>query len=466
MIRIGLFSNDQTLPSLLSSALGKEFDVIQVSIKDENPRYPGKPRYEVILLDLDSLPDSLTFFQKMIASKIPVLILSSDGLRSTAIDLVRQGAYGYCRRPPSIRELKTMLVRAHEGSALRRELSDRQQSEETESRSPILGGSPQIQRVHELIRRVCNINASVLITGESGTGKELIASGIHNLGSRADQPFIAVSCGAIPENLIDTELFGYENDSFTGTTESSVGYLELAGEGTLFLDEIGELSPATQVKLLRVLQQREFSRQGSTEPIPLKARLIFATHQNLSDMVARGAFRQDLYYRMNVIRIDAPPLREHSDDIPQIAEHLLRKYSKSFRSPVIRIEDDAMSMLQAYSWPGNVRELENVIQQALIVANGESIHLEDLASNILEETLVHMDDDYHPGGSFERQLRDYKVKLATSALRESNGNKTLAARSLNISRAYLHRLLRIGEPDELINSEISAERESPEAGMA
>jgi len=316
------------------------------------------------------------------------------------------------------------------------------------------------------VARLKDTRTPVLVVGESGTGKELVASGIHDLGSRADQPFIAVSCGAIPENLIDTELFGYENDSFTGTTESSVGYLELAGEGTLFLDEIGELSPATQVKLLRVLQQREFSRQGSTEPIPLKARLIFATHQNLSDMVARGTFRQDLYYRMNVIRIDAPPLREHPDDIPVIAEHLLRKYSKSFRSPVARIEDDAMAMLQAYSWPGNVRELENVIQQAIIVANGESIHLEDLASNILEETLVHMDDDYHPGGSFERQLRDYKVKLATTALRESNGNKTLAARSLNISRAYLHRLLRVGEPSDLIDSEISTERESPEAGMA
>jgi transcriptional regulator with PAS, ATPase and Fis domain len=200
------------------------------------------------------------------------------------------------------------------------------------------------------------------------------------------------------------------------------------------------------VKLLRVLQQREFSRLGSSRLIPLRARLIFATHQDLAEMVARNTFRQDLFYRINVMRIHAPPLQEHPEDIPQIAMHFLRQYSEMYQKPVADIDPGAIAVLQAYSWPGNVRELENVIQRAIIIAHDESIRMEDLPCNIQEQNIVNI-DDYHPAGSFERQLRNYKINLAMTALRESNGNKTLAARSLNISRAYLHRLIRIAEPD-------------------
>jgi transcriptional regulator with PAS, ATPase and Fis domain len=285
----------------------------------------------------------------------------------------------------------------------------------------------------------------VLITGESGTGKELIARGVHHMGIRSDRPFVAVSCGAIPESLIEAELFGHEKGAFTGTVGSRVGYLEQAGDGTLFLDEIGELSLSTQVKLLRVLQQREFSRLGSNRLIPLRARLIFATHKNLGEMVAQGTFRQDFYYRINVVRIDAPSLREHPEDIPQIAMHFLRQYSETFQRVMNGIESDAIAALQNYSWPGNVRELENVIQRAIVVAQDENLHLEDLPSSLRNENLI-LIDDFEPAGSFEQQLRNYKVKLATTALRENNGNKTLAARSLNISRAYLHRLIRVADP--------------------
>jgi transcriptional regulator with PAS, ATPase and Fis domain len=202
-----------------------------------------------------------------------------------------------------------MLIRAHESSSLKRELQDVQQRLETTSACHrLIGSSSQMQRVYNLMHSVANINASVLVTGESGTGKELIANGIHNLGVRSSRPFVAVCCGAIPESLIEAELFGHEKGAFTGTVGTRVGYMEQAGDGTLFLDEIGELSLSTQVKLLRVLQQREFSRLGSNRLIPLRARLIFATHQNLADMVAQGTFRQDLYYRINVMRIDAPSL--------------------------------------------------------------------------------------------------------------------------------------------------------------
>jgi len=383
----------------------------------------------------------------MISSQIPLVVMASDSLRATAVELVGRGAYGYCRRPPSVRDLKTMLIRAHENSSLKRELENVHQRLDAAGKcNQMIGSSPQMQQVYDLVHRVANINASVLVTGESGTGKELIANAIHNLGIRSDRPFVAVSCGAIPESLIEAELFGHEKGAFTGTVGARTGYMEQAGDGTLFLDEIGELSLSTQVKLLRVLQQREFSRLGSSRLIPLRARLIFATHQDLAEMVARNTFRQDLFYRINVMRIDAPPLQEHPEDIPQIAMHFLRQYSETYQKPVVDIDPGAIAVLQAYSWPGNVRELENVIQRAIIIAHDESIRLEDLPCNIQEQNIVNI-DDYHPAGSFERQLRNYKINLAMTALRESNGNKTLAARSLNISRAYLHRLIRIAEPD-------------------
>jgi DNA-binding NtrC family response regulator len=324
----------------------------------------------------------------------------------------------------------------------------------------MIGHSQPMQQVYDLVNRVANLNASVLVTGESGTGKELIARAIHNTGARFRRPFVAVSCGAIPETLIEAELFGHEKGAFTGTAGAREGYMEQASDGTLFLDEIGELSMSTQVKLLRVLQQREFSRLGSSRLIPLRARLVFATHRDLGEMVAQGKFRQDLYYRINVMRIDAPALQEHPEDIPSIATHFLRRYSQEYDKPMDQIEPAAMSLLQRYSWPGNVRELENVIQQAIILSRTQNIRVEDLPQNLREEDVINI-NDYHPDGSFERQLRDYKIRLAATAVREHNGNKTMAARSLSISRAYLHRLIRLAdqpeqdiliEPNELVET--------------
>jgi len=319
-----------------------------------------------------------------------------------------------------------------------------------------------MQRVYQLIRSVTNLNAAVLITGESGTGKELIARAIHNLGSRAGKPFVAVSCGAIPETLIEAELFGHEKGAFTGTVGAREGYFEQAGEGTLFLDEIGDLSIFTQVKLLRVLQQMEFNRLGSSRLIPLRARLVFATHQDLDRLVAEGKFRQDLYYRINVMRIEAPALRERSGDVSAIARHFLRHYGQAFQKPMEGIEPEAIEVLRSYPWPGNVRELENVMQRAIILAPGKTIRAADLSLNLPEEELESAYDDvvdfsdFQPSSSFERQIRDYKIKLAVNAVREHNGNKTLAARSLSISRAYLHRLIRLAEPGSLAVQEESS----------
>lgn len=458
MIRIGLYSEDRTLQPLLSSALGRDFQILLETNEDGVNHLISSGDCDVMILDLHSnhgsLAQRIECSRRIVASQVASVVMADDSLRSTAVDLVRQGAYGYCRRPPSIRDLKTMLRRAHENASLKRQLQNAQQrlEEDDSACDQMIGSSPQMQKVYHLVNSVANLNASVLVTGESGTGKELIARAIHNLGSRSNRPFVAVSCGAIPETLIEAELFGHEKGAFTGTVGAREGFFEQAGEGTIFLDEIGELSLYTQVKLLRVLQQREFSRLGSNRLVPLRARFIFATHQDLSEMVAQGKFRQDLYYRINVMRIEAPPLQDHPEDIPQIAMHFLNHYSHMYQKSLKEFDPEAMAMLQSYAWPGNVRELENVLQRAIIMARGETIRAEDLPINMREENVVDI-ADFHPAGSFERQLRDYKIKLAETAVRENHGNKTLAARSLCISRAYLHRLIRLAEPDQLFEDD-------------
>jgi DNA-binding NtrC family response regulator len=457
MIRIGLYSDDPKLEQILSSVLGKEFRIILEATEEGINRLLADAGCDVVILDLDSNHDSLQHriacCRRIAGSRVSSVVMADDALRATAAELVRLGAHSYCRKPPSIRDLKALLHRAYEGLlAHRKAYGGRPQSEGASSCDQMIGSSAPMQQVYDLVNRVANLNASVLVTGESGTGKELIARAIHNLGSRSGRPFVAVCCGAIPETLIEAELFGHEKGAFTGTVGMREGYLEQAGEGTLLLDEIGELSHATQVKLLRVLQQREFCRLGSNRLIPLKARLIFATHTDLAELVAQGKFRLDLFYRINVMKVVAPALQERVEDIPQIAMHFLRQYSEIYQKVVDDIRPGAMALLQSYAWPGNVRELENVIQRAIIVATSESIDEKDLPLNIQSESVVNI-GDYQPTSSFERQLRNYKVKLATAAVKDNNGNKTMAARSLNISRAYLHRLLRLAEQDPLIEHE-------------
>jgi len=456
MIRIGLLSEDRALQTLLASALGKDFQVALAASEGEVQRLVEAGSIDVLTLDLNSngsMNERIEASRRIVAQQVPAVVMADDGLRATAVELVRLGAYGYCRRPPSIRELKAMLCRASENSMLKRQLQPAQPRTDAATHCDrLIGSSGAIRQVYHLVHRVANLNAAVLVTGESGTGKELIARAIHNLGSRSAKPFVAVSCGAIPETLIEAELFGHEKGAFTGTVGAREGYFEQARDGTLFLDEIGDLSLYTQVKLLRVLQQMEFSRLGSSKLIPLKARLIFATHQDLAKLVAEGKFRQDLFYRINVMRIVSPALADHAEDIPQISNHYLKHYSELFQKPMQSIAPEAMAILQNYPWPGNVRELENAIQRAIILAPGVTIRSEDLPLNMHADKIIDI-SEYNPECTFERQLRDYKIKLAIDAVRENNGNKTLAARSLGISRAYLHRLIRLAEPDAVFEQE-------------
>jgi len=461
MIRILLYSRDAKLRPLLAPALGNTFEVAAESNRDRVKEVLDKSACDVLLFDLDGLQapleEQVAFYEEISAYDAATILLADDESRLAAIGLLERGAYSYCRRPPALRELKPLIRRAYEHVAMKRELNgrrDRQATRQASVAQPtcdgLIGDSSSMQKVYELIRRVANLNASVLVTGESGTGKELIARAIHNLGERGKAPFVAVSCGAIPETLIESELFGHEKGAFTGTTGTRIGYFEQAANGTLFLDEIGELSPQTQVKLLRVLQQREFIRLGSSRAIPLRARVVLATHRNLPAMIEQGKFRLDLYYRINVMTIEAPTLAQRPADIPVLANHFLKQYSEMYEKPVDGFSPAASALLEDYEWPGNVRELENVIQSAIIRANGDTIQVSELPDRLRDQVGPEVEQEsLTQVGSFERLLRDYKIKIATKAIEDCRGNKTLAARSLNISRAYLHRLIRLSDVEAL-----------------
>jgi DNA-binding NtrC family response regulator len=445
MIRLLLYSNDPNLQVLLGPTLGVEFSLLYERRMDRIKQIITDGQCDVVILDLDCIAYPLQqqpgYFDPICDFGIPVVVMTDDDSRATAMDLVERGVSDYIRKPPALPELRIVIRRAHELALLKRELESSRQRYPALGCGPLIGSSAGSQAVQDLIRRVANLEAPVLITGETGTGKELIARSIHSFGMRKDRPFVAVSCGAIPETLIEGELFGAEKGAFTGAASRRKGYLEEAGNGTLFFDEIGELSPQTQVKLLRVLQQREFSRLGTSQLVPLEARLLFATHRDLLEMVEEGTFRQDLYYRVNVMGIKAPALRDHAEDIPQMAQHFLEEYSRLYQKPMTGITPAAMALLVEYEWPGNVRELENIIQSAIILSDEAAIHPHHLPPTMQRPDLVFLKDSL-PGLSFEEQMQEYKIKLAHKAIRDCNGNKTLAARSLNISRTYLHRLIR------------------------
>ena len=459
MIRVLLLSQDLKLQPLLALALGREFELVVEADPARLKTELDDGSLHVLLLDLDSeyglAQSCIEVFDELSSMGAAIVVMTDDGARLTAMELVQRGAHSYCRKPPALRELKTSLRRAYEHCVMKQELAGkgdgstvRGEVAEAPSCDALLGGSQLMRNVYDLIYRVADLSASVLIVGESGTGKELIARAIHNLGQRKKHPFLGVACGAIPETLIESELFGHEKGAFTGTTGTRTGYFEQAGSGTLFLDEIGELTPQTQVKLLRVLQQREFSRLGSSRAIPLKARVIFATHRDLGRLVTDGKFRLDFYYRINVMTINAPSLTDRPEDIAPLAHHFLRQYSELYNKRVIGITPPALAMIEEYDWPGNVRELENVIQSAIICADDENIVPKDLPDGVRQQEVLER-DDIPQIGSFERLVRDYKVKLAAKAIDDCHGNKTLAARSLNISRAYLHRLIRQEEVETL-----------------
>jgi len=305
------------------------------------------------------------------------------------------------------------------------------------STTRLVGESRQIRQMEEFISRVAQSDSTVLIRGESGTGKEVVARSIHQSSPRLESPFIAINCAAIPETLLESELFGHEKGAFTGAVGTRKGKLEAAEDGTLFFDEIGELAPPMQAKLLRVLQQREFERVGGNHSVPFKARVLAATNKNLEQAIKSGEFRQDLYYRLNVVSITIPPLREHRDDIPLLALYFAAKYAERSKRPFKGISKEARTLLMNYSWPGNVRELENAIEHAIVLGLTEEILPEDLPNGILEEQSAELTD-----ARYLDVLNQSKKEMIANALREAKGSYPEAARLLGIHPKYLHRLAR------------------------
>ena len=301
----------------------------------------------------------------------------------------------------------------------------------------LVGESGQIRQLEQFISRVAQSDSTVLIRGESGTGKEVVARSIHQSSARNERPFVAINCAAIPETLLESELFGHEKGAYTGAIGMRKGKLEAADDGTLFLDEIGELAPPMQAKLLRVLQQKEFDRVGGNHPVPFKARVLAATNKNLEQAIKSGEFRQDLYYRLNVVSVTVPPLREHREDISLLALYFAAKYAQKAKRPFKGISQAARTLLMGYSWPGNVRELENAIEHAIVLGLTEEILPEDLPNGILEEQSAGL-----AGARYHDTLNQSKKELILSALREAQGSYPEAARILGVHPKYLHRLAR------------------------
>ncbi len=402
-------------------------------------------RYDLVITDL-MMPEmnGLELLQRLKErwSGTEVVIVTAYGSIPTAIEAIKKGAYSYLMRPfePDevalmIRKIFELLKIRSENTMLREELSRARGFER------IVGKGPEMQKIFQMIDTVAQTNSTVLVLGESGSGKELVARAIHQKSSRASQPFIKVSCAALPEGLLESELFGHEKGAFTGAVSERKGRFELANKGTLFLDEIGEISQAVQVKLLRAIQEREFERIGSSKTLHTDTRIISATNRNLADEVEKGGFRADLYYRLNVITIEPPPLMKRKDDIPLLVYHFLEKYRTETSKDISGVSDDALSKLTSYRWPGNVRELQNVIERAVVLCQGnriESIDLPDAVSSMKDGVTV-------PGVN-EEPTRLLPLKVAKSrwektyierALLRFDGNVTKTAQGIGIARKNL-----------------------------
>jgi DNA-binding NtrC family response regulator len=364
-----------------------------------------------------------------------VVMLTGHGTVESAVDAMKAGAYDYLIKPINIDELNMLVDRMLEGRALREENAQlRQQVEQRFGMESIVGRSETMERVFSLVRTVAPSRANVLIYGESGTGKELIANAIHQNSPRKRKPFVKINCGALPLTLLESELFGHEKGAFTGAIKTKPGRFEMADGGTILLDEIGETGPEFQVRLLRVLQEGTFERVGGTDTLHSDVRVIAASNKRLDELVAAGQFREDLYYRLKVVSINLPPLRDRRDDIPLLVEHFLEEFAKYYDKPRPRMSNRVMSMLQNYGWPGNVRQLKNVIEGAVVMTQGEIT-----AADLPEEIRTEGKNVTQVSISAEATLRDAERELIQAALIHYGGNRAQTARSLGLGRKTLYR---------------------------
>lgn len=404
--------------------------------------------------------------------ELPVVMITAFGSTETAVEAMKLGAYDYVQKPFKIDEVKIIVRQALERRSLRMENAQLKKELGTKyAFDNIVGGAPPMMRIYEMVKRVANTKSSALITGESGTGKELIARAIHYNGPLKDKPFVTVNCGAIPENLMESEMFGHKKGSFTGAIADKKGLFEVANGGTIFLDELGELPLTMQVKLLRVIQEGTFKRVGGTEDIHVEVRVISATNKVLDTEVKAGRFREDLYYRLNVIQIQCPPLRERKEDIAMLANHFLDKFSKALGTSVKKISNEAMDTLKRYHFPGNVRELENIIERTVALEPGTVILPESLPRHLAETQSPQtsnldahrIDIDVEKGIELEKLVAEFERTLLVKALEQTGGIKKRAAKILGISfRSMRYRVdkyslgnLSVDDEDDMMD-EVSA----------
>ena len=452
--RILVVDDERSMQEFLEIFLRREgFDVTTAGAVDQAVLALESDDYDLVITDVQ-MPDrtGLDLLREVNRSwpDTAVIMITAFANTDTAISAMREGAYDYVSKPFNLDEMRIVIEKAFEKKGLARENRRLRTELRAQSRNrQIVGSSAAIQRVFDLIGQVAATRTSVLITGESGTGKELVARAIHDQSERAKKSFVAVNCGAIPENLLESELFGHVKGSFTGAVSNKEGLFEVASGGTLFLDEIGELTQSLQVKLLRVLQEKTIRRVGDTQDRKVDVRVLSATNKELAEEASAGRFREDLYYRLNVIQIPLPPLRERRDDIPLLANHFVEKYCNELERPLFSVTDAAMARLVEYSFPGNVRELENVIERAVALTRDEAIDVEALPPTVTEpQELVVSTRIPAEGVDLERLINDYERALLSEALRAVGGVKKRAAQLLNVSfRSFRYRLEKLGMDD-------------------
>jgi two-component system response regulator AtoC len=403
---------------------------------------------DIVLLDvLMPEKDGITLLKELhsLYPEMPCVMVSASASVRPVVEAMKAGAYDFVVKPFDIEEIRRIVARVLETSTLRRRVEALQ--DEVEREFPIndlVGDSPSFRRAMDDVSKAANTDATVLITGESGTGKELIARRLHALGSRHDEPFVPVHCAALPETLLESELFGHEKGAFTGADSRKLGRFDLAGQGTIFFDEIGEMSISTQVKLLRVLQEREYMRIGGTQVIITNARVVAATARDLTEEVRQKKFRDDLFYRLNVIPILLPPLRERQDDIPLLARYFLALFRHTMHVTVADFSPEAITLLQRYSWPGNVRELRNLVERMLVLHARETrITPAHLPDPLRQSTPVALNEPLIPGMSLEETVSAFERKLVLNALRQTKGVQTRAAQLLGTTRRIINYRMRL-----------------------
>jgi two-component system, NtrC family, response regulator AtoC len=439
--RILIVEDDDLMRELMTKILaGEHYHIFQASSGEEALKLLQEQTIDLVLTDLrltgmnglQLLTEVRTFDQEVV-----VIVMTAYASVETAVEAMRNGAYDYLTKPFINDEIRVMLRRAlnqrhlsRENRHLKRELRERYRFEN------IVGHSEAMEKVYRLIEKVSGISSNVLIVGETGTGKELVARAIHYNSERSDRPFVAVNCGALTESLLESELFGHLKGAFTGAIANQEGFFRKADKGTLFLDEISEVSHGLQVKLLRAIQEREVIPVGSREPLRFDVRLIAATNRLLEDEVKKGTFREDLFYRINVITIPLPPLRDRKEDVPLLVNHFLQKYAQRLGKPSVKILREAMQALVNYDWPGNVRELENMIERAVALCEGDLIERTDLPDKLTQVKIAIRDLD-----EYEMTLDALEEQHIKKVLQKVNGDKVKASQILGINLSTLYRKL-------------------------